>query len=61
MFEYRVTKYDPAKRDPEGRYLADDWIMYSQVGQVVGGTLLTMDEYLRIETAYINAAAKMLE
>jgi hypothetical protein len=61
MFEYRVTKYDPSKRDAQGRYLADEWIMYSQVGQAFGGVVLTMEEYERTERAYINAALSMLD
>jgi hypothetical protein len=37
MFEYRVTKYDPSNRDTEGRYLAEEWTMYAQVGHEIGG------------------------
>jgi hypothetical protein len=60
MFEYRVTKYDPRKRDTQGRYLAEEWSSYSQVSQVIAGRVLTLDEYLRIETAYVNAATSLL-
>ena len=60
MFKYRVTKYDPRKRDNEGRYLAEEWTMYSQVGQVIAGRELTVEEYSRIETAYIKAAMNFL-
>ena len=60
MFEYRITKYDPGNRDATGRYLADEWIMYSQVGETIAGCLLTLDEYLRTERAYVNAAMDVL-
>jgi len=60
MFKYRVTKYDPRKRDNEGRYLAEEWTRYSQVGQVIAGGALTVEEYSRIETAYIKAAMNFL-
>jgi len=41
MFKYRVTKYDPRKRDNEGRYLAEEWTRYSQVGQVIAERAFT--------------------
>lgn len=60
MFEYRVTKYDPRKRDVEGRYLADEWTMYSQVGHEIAERVLTVEEYLQTEAAYVKAAMNML-
>jgi hypothetical protein len=35
MASYRVTKYDPSKRDENGRYMGDDWTSVSDVGQIV--------------------------
>ena len=60
MFEYLITKYDPRKRDAQGRYLAEEWTMYAQVGQVIAGHSVTMDEYLRTEKAYIDATIQLL-
>ena len=60
MKEYRVTKYDPALRGPNGEYRGDDWIMFSQIGQSFGGVVLTEQEYARIEGNYINAALAFL-
>jgi hypothetical protein len=60
MFEYRITKYDPRNRDAEGRYLAEDWTMYSEVGQVIEGRVVTVEEFSRIEAAYIKAAMNLL-
>jgi hypothetical protein len=60
MFEYRVTKYDPLKRDTEGQYLAEEWTMYSQVGHEVADCILTIEEYSRIEAAYVKAAKNFL-
>jgi hypothetical protein len=59
-FKYRVTKYDPRKRDNEGRYLAEEWTRYSEIGQVIAGRALTVEEYTRIETAYIKAAMNFI-
>jgi hypothetical protein len=56
MIEYRVTKYDPALRDAHGAYIADEWILFKQIGSVFGGVVLTEGEYLRVEQAYINSA-----
>jgi hypothetical protein len=61
LFEYRITKYDPGKRDAQGRYVADEWTMYSQVGQAVGGVVLTIEEYRQTESAYINAVLTLLD
>jgi len=58
--EYRVTKYNPALRDPNGAYHGDDWIMFSEIGQSFRGVILTMEEYRRVENAYITAALAFL-
>src|SRR5215813_163012 len=60
MFEYRITKYDPRKRDAQDRYLADEWTRYTQVGESIANHVLTMDEYLRTEKAYVDAAMNIL-
>ncbi len=54
--QYRITKFDPANRDSAGYYIADDWYLHSQIGESFGGVLLTEDEYLRVESAYIATA-----
>ena len=52
MFEYRVTKYDPAHRDSTGRYLLpEEWTAFSDVGKTV-----TLDEYEAFERSYIDVA-----
>jgi hypothetical protein len=58
--EYRVTKYDPALRGPNGEYRADDWIMFSQIGQPFRGVVLTEQEYKRVEQAYVEVALAFL-
>ena len=60
MIEYRVTKYDPALRDANGAYLADEWILFKQIGSTFGGVVLTEAEYLSVERAYINSATAFL-
>lgn len=58
--EYRVTKYDPALRGPNGEYMGDDWIMFSQIGQSFSGVVLTEQEYKRVENAYVKVALAFL-
>ena len=56
MFEYRVTKYDPAFRNAQGAYSGDDWTSISDIGKTFAGEILTRDEYQRVEDAYITVA-----
>ena len=52
MHEFRITKYDPKKRDTDGSYLdQEEWTCFSEVGGK-----LTLDEYEKVESAYINTA-----
>jgi hypothetical protein len=56
MHEYRVTKYDPEKRDEFGRYSDEhEWTCYSDVGDIV-----LLDEYERIEKSYVDTAIGLL-
>lgn len=60
MFEYRVTKYDPAFRDREGRYLREDWTFAADIGRTFAGVVLTSEEYRRAEDAHVEAALAFL-
>lgn len=60
MFEFRVTKYDPAFRDPKGVHLRDDWTSVHDIGLPFDGKILTNAEYQRIESAYIAIALAFL-
>jgi hypothetical protein len=61
MQHYRVTKYDPARRDVSGAYPSDDWTSRSAIGQVFNGVTLTEERYVAVENAYIEAAATFLK
>lgn len=60
MFEFRVTKYDPAHRDRWGAYTRDEWTSVSDIGRAFGGQVLTEAEYQRVEDAYAAAVAAFL-
>ena len=62
MFEYRITKYDQSQRNERGAYIGPSaWTCYSDVGETFDGKLLTIEECLRVESAYIDAAIKLFE
>ena len=60
MFEFRVTKYDPAHRDAGGPYTRDEWTSVSDIGRAFGGVVLTEPEYQRVEDAYAATAVAFL-
>jgi hypothetical protein len=60
MYQYRITKYNPSRRDPRGAYPVDEWTSRSDIGKAFGGVHLTEEHYLRVEQAYLDAAAAFL-
>jgi hypothetical protein len=60
MHQYRVTKYDPTLRDSAGAYTKEDWTSFSDIGRSRGGVALTEEDYLRVESAYIDIAKKFI-
>lgn len=56
MNEYRITKYDPKKRNDQGHYLdLDEWTEFSDVGERV-----PLKEYESVEKAYISSALDLV-
>lgn len=55
MSGYRVTKYDPQKRDSEGRFTTDDWTSASDIDQAFDGVVLSSANYLAVENAYVES------
>ena len=56
MHEWRITKYDPARRDASGAFLGDDWSGWSDIGNSFGGRELTPAAYLEMEDRYVAVA-----
>lgn len=57
MFSWRITKYNPRNRDERGYYLDDkEWTCFSEVG-----TKVSEEDYLRIESDYINAITTFMD
>lgn len=56
MNEYRITKYNPEKRNELGHYLdRNEWTEFSDVGKSV-----TLKEYELVEAAYISTAIDLV-
>lgn len=53
MYAYRITKYDPRRRDATGAYQGADWTSWSDVGSTFAGHELTIADYLAVEDAYV--------
>ena len=60
MFQYRVTKYNPAYRDEHGAYTKAEWTAVSDIGKEFDGVVLTEAEYARVEKAYVDSALTFL-
>ena len=61
MFEFRVTKYDPAYRNAGSSYTRNEWTSVSDIGQRFDGVVLTEPEYQRVEDAYAATAVAFLQ
>ncbi len=55
MYCYRITKYNPKFRDTSGVYKKDEWISYSDISHTFEGEVLSAENYLNVEEAYIEA------
>jgi hypothetical protein len=60
LYEYRVTKYNPAFRTPEGTFTREEWISVHDIGGPFDGIVLTREYFERVETAYVTSALSFL-
>ncbi|WP_438015511.1 hypothetical protein WMF18_32215 [Sorangium sp. So ce315] len=51
-----MSKYDPSRRDVAGRYVNGEWTSVCDIGKFIGRQVLTVEEYLRVENAYIETS-----
>lgn len=60
-YQWRITKYNPAFRDDNGYFtLVEEWTCPSEIGKIINGNEFTLEEYLRVETAYIDTVIQFL-
>ena len=50
---WRVTRYDPARRDWRGAYPSDEWTCSDDIGGTFRDGTLTPGRYLACEDAYV--------
>lgn len=55
-YQWRITKYNPAYRNEYGAYMKEEWISSFDIGKSV-----TLEDYLKIETAYVDTVMKFSE
>ncbi len=60
MYHWRITKYNPSLRDPQGNFLDNEWISYSDIGKFYDDKQFTRKDYLVIEDAYVNAVIEFM-
>jgi len=60
MIGYRVTKYNPANRDNEGRYFLDEWTEYCDIGKKFNKKRFTYNEYVIVEEKYIKTIVSLM-
>ena len=58
---YRMTKYDPARRDASGAYTAEEWTAFSDVGKSFNGERLSLSTYLDVEATHLVVLASFLD
>ena len=60
MTECRITKYNPANR-VDGKYIADEWTSFSDIGKKFNGTELSYERYRETEKAYIDCCIELIQ
>ena len=60
MFCYRITKYNPARRNLQGHYTKNEWTSFSDIGKLFENNRLTYEQYLLIENNYIKAIREFM-
>jgi len=61
MTSYRITKYDPIKRNEQGHYLDNsEWTAISDIGKPEYNNV-TYEEYEEIESAYVAAIKSIMQ
>lgn len=58
---HSVVKYNPECFKGKSHFTKNQWICMKDVGQVIGGHLVTLDEYLDVEQKYVDSVIKIME
>lgn len=60
MNKWRITKYNPIFRNPDGLYIKEDWSTIWEIGKTFNGRKITIEDYLNLENDYANTALDLL-
>lgn len=55
VYYWRISKYNPKFRDLQGVYKNDEWTSICDIGKRFNNSVLTFDEYIKFEDAYVYA------
>lgn len=61
MYSWRITKYNPKYRDENGAYKKNEWISFSDIGKIFNGEKLTLNDYIKIESSYIDTIISFIK
>lgn len=59
--EHEIVKYNPLFYNVDGAYCRDEWTSVSDIGENFDGKVLTAEEYLMVESCYIDAACDIIQ
>ncbi|MFD1992524.1 hypothetical protein ACFSGI_21335 [Paenibacillus nicotianae] len=61
MNSWRVTKYNPTKRNDKGYYQDEEWTAYSDINKIYNAKEFTLSNYLEVENNYTKAIKVFME
>ena len=59
--EYRISKYDPKYRKPDGTYGRHEWTSFSDIGKEFENKQLDYESYLQAEDGYVDAVVAFFQ
>ena len=60
MISWRITKYNPKYRNNNDEYQKDEWTSCHDIGKSYEGKEFTVNDYIAIESAYVNAVLSFM-
>lgn len=61
MAGFRLSKYDPKLRTPDGRYGRNEWTSFCDIGREFYDGVLTLSKYQETEDLYVAAIRSFLQ
>lgn len=61
MLNYRISKYNPSNSHEDYYFYNDEWSSFQDVGEKMDSIVLTLDEYKKVETAYIDTIIDLMD